>query len=423
MSNFLTIATVTAALQHTLSEALNDVKGGAAVTTARPDNQGGNQPKIGANIYLYQVTPNAAWRNNDLPARNSNGDPVQRPRAALDLHYLISCYGDDAKLEPQRVLGCVVRSLHERPLLARKKIIEAMNTRDYLRDSNLPDEMESVRFTPAALTLEELSKLWSVFFQTAYALSVAYQASVVFIDGEETPRTTLPVREPKVYVKPFRQPVVEGIESSAGAKLPIVSDSTLVVRGKQLRGEVTQILITGEKMPLSPKDVANDQISLPVPAELMSGVQTVQVLQQVEIGEPPTAHRGVESNVAVFVLHPTITVAITGIKSKTKGGVRSFSATISVRFRPKVGKLQRVTLLLNEMSDAPDTQSAPGYSFPAPEDNGITDSNKTETASVDFPISDVMEGDYLVRVQVDGAESQLRSDAKGRYNSPKVTIA
>jgi hypothetical protein len=246
---------------------------------------------------------------------------------------------------------------------------------------------------------------------------------VVFIDGEETPRTTLPVREPKVYVKPFRQPVVEGIESSAGAKLPIVSDSTLVVRGKQLRGEVTQILITGEKMPLSPKDVANDQISLPVPAELMSGVQTVQVLQQVEIGEPPTAHRGVESNVAVFVLHPTITVAITGIKSKTKGGVRSFSATISVRFRPKVGKLQRVTLLLNEMSDAPDTQSAPGYSFPAPEDNGITDSNKTETASVDFPISDVMEGDYLVRVQVDGAESQLRSDAKGRYNSPKVTIA
>ena len=42
-----------------------------------------------------------------------------------------------------------------------------------------------------------------------------------------------------------------------------------------------------------------------------------------------------------------------------------------------------------------------------------------------FPISDVVPGDYLVGVQVDGADSPLERDAdpdRPRYINPKVTI-
>ena len=48
---------------------------------------------------------------------------------------------------------------------------------DYLKTSNLEDEVEQVKFIPSQMSLEELSKIWSIFFQQSYALSMAYQAS------------------------------------------------------------------------------------------------------------------------------------------------------------------------------------------------------------------------------------------------------
>ena len=55
----------------------------------------------------------------------------------------------------------------------------------FLAASNLEVETETVKLTIMPLNLEELSKLWSVFFQSTYNLSVAFQASVVIIDGTE----------------------------------------------------------------------------------------------------------------------------------------------------------------------------------------------------------------------------------------------
>ena len=54
-----------------------------------------------------------------------------------------------------------------------------------LAGSNLHEAVEQVRFSPLSLSLEDQSKLWSVFFQTPHAVSVAYQASVVLIESDE----------------------------------------------------------------------------------------------------------------------------------------------------------------------------------------------------------------------------------------------
>jgi hypothetical protein len=48
-------------------------------------------------------------------------------------------------------------------------------------------QIENVKLTPISLSLEELSNLWSVFFQVPYALSVAYEAAAVLIEPG-TPR-------------------------------------------------------------------------------------------------------------------------------------------------------------------------------------------------------------------------------------------
>src|SRR5215212_6841842 len=314
MSNFLAVATVTATLSRALTAAVGVDVPGATVTTLRPDDSTNGTPATGVNIYLYQVAPNAAWRNADLPTRRDDGGLVQRPQVALDLLYLLSFYGSEVQLEPQRLLGSVVRMLHTQPVLTRQMIRDAIGdpNNTFLATSNLDEEVERIKLTPSSLSLEELSKLWSIFFQVPYTLSVVYQASVVLIEPEVQTQKALPVRERNVYTLPFRQPTIEQIMSQAGAERPILAGDQLILAGKQLRGEVTRVRIGG--IEAEPQAVSDTQISVPLPENLRAGLQGVQVVQYVQMGTPPTPHRGFESNVAAFILRPTIAATVSNVQ-------------------------------------------------------------------------------------------------------------
>lgn len=196
MSNFKAIATVTVALRYRLQAAANLAVSEAIVTTRRPEAvHDGGQNKASVNIFLYMVSPNAAWRNTDLELRYSpskeypTGSIEKRPLAPLNLSYLFSFYGNELTLEPQRLLGSVIRDLHDRPRLSADDIraaVEGEKGYSDLGDSGLDDQVERIEYitlTPTGLNLEELSKLWSVFFQVPYALSVAYTASTVLIES------------------------------------------------------------------------------------------------------------------------------------------------------------------------------------------------------------------------------------------------
>jgi len=194
VSNHLAIATVTAALGRIVHAAAESSGvGSVGLDFGRPTLPGDGQTARKVQIYLYQISPNAALRNNDLPTRGPDGKFVERPQAALDLHYLLAFYGSQQTLEPERMLGAVARNLHARPLLSRQAIQDAISSHPELNGSNLADAIERVRFTPAAISLDELSKLWSVFFQTPHALSVVYHANVVLIEAEESGPSALPV--------------------------------------------------------------------------------------------------------------------------------------------------------------------------------------------------------------------------------------
>lgn len=156
-------------------------------------------------VFLYQVTPDTSQRNNDLPTRAADGTLVKRPVAALDLHFLITAYGDETELVGQRLIGSVVRALHEIPVLP-KDIIELAGERPYLAGSDLAESAQRVRFTPTVMDVDETSKLWGMLYQTPYTLSVVYQAALVLIDGRETPVAGKPVERPEVRVLPFGAP-------------------------------------------------------------------------------------------------------------------------------------------------------------------------------------------------------------------------
>lgn len=421
MSNFLAIATVTATLRQMLEDAVSRDVPGATATAVRPNASGNQLPNPGVNLFLYHVTPNVAWRNTDAWTRDADGGLVQRPRAAVDLHYLLSFYGNDADLEPQRALGSSLRALSDRPLLPRGAIREVIAASPALAASNLDSEVESVKLTQTPLSLEELSKLWSVFFQTPYVLSVALQAGVVLIEGRGAPRATLPVRERNLYVVTLRQPVVERVEASAGAGQPVLAGSAIRIVGRDLRGEITRVRI-GQALVTPPANQVGDTaLEVTLPAGLRAGVQGLQVEHPRLMGTPPTLHGGIESNAAAFVLQPAASFAVTNVTPVVVDGVTLHSATVTATFDPAVGRTQRVKLLLFEFN-APDDRPARAYVFDAPPDNGITAPAQQETTTVAFGVERVVPGAYLVRVQVDGAESPLAVDGSGRFAAPQVTI-
>ncbi|HJZ69754.1 MAG TPA: DUF4255 domain-containing protein, partial [Blastocatellia bacterium] len=101
MSSALAIAAVTAVLKDLLNNGLIDHNVGASVgevtvSTLPPDRVDvldAAQKKSRLNLFMYQVTPNAGWRNVGLPSRNDRGERISNPPLALDLHYLLTAYG------------------------------------------------------------------------------------------------------------------------------------------------------------------------------------------------------------------------------------------------------------------------------------------------------------------------------------------
>ncbi|NJA05300.1 DUF4255 domain-containing protein [Methylococcaceae bacterium WWC4] len=193
MSNSLAVATVTAALATLIQNAAQQAVSGAEVVLGRPQTAPPANALRWVQLCLYQVTPNPALRNADLPTRDPSGRISQRPQIALDLHYLLAFYGDETAFEAQRMLGAVARDLHAHPVLTRQAVHNAALSHAPLNDSNLDQAPELVRLTPLPLNLDELSKLWSVFFQTPYALSIAYRASVVLIESDDAVNPAPPV--------------------------------------------------------------------------------------------------------------------------------------------------------------------------------------------------------------------------------------
>jgi Pvc16 N-terminal domain len=393
MSNILAIAAVTEALVNLLDKYLPAAGvNGAQVAHVRPDQK--ELPVPGINVFLYQVTPNTALRNADLPTRAPDGTLLRRPQAALDLHYLLTFYGNDKEFEPQRLLGAATLALHAHPVLTRDLIQPVPMGGGASADSHLASQSELVRITPIAFSLEELSKLWSFLLKIDYVLSAAYVASVVLIEEDAAVPTVLPARAFRVGVQPMRLPVI--IQVAPWQAGPILAQSDIVLRGHNLAapaGGTTQVLIDGT--PVTPADVTATSIRLTLPAGLAAGAQTAQVIEPLILGSPPVLHpgAGVTSNVAAFVLSPRIApssppgsyaITVIPVFGSPPG------PAIAVGVIPTARAGQRVLLLL---------QSGAGTRL---FDGGVLGA---DADTVPVPIPGLANGDYLLSVLVDGAES------------------
>lgn len=402
MSNALAIATVTTALAQIVRTAIQSVLPGADVLTERPDNTPMGQPRV--RLFLYQVSPNAGLRNHDLPTRTANGQLMKRPTAALDLSYLLAFYGNENNLEPQQMLGATVRDIHAKPVLMRQMIEDAIASEPFLTTSNLADAVEQVKFTPLSLSLEELSKLWSVFFQAPYALSVAYQGTAVLIESEENPVIPMPVlrrgeddRGVHLLLGPF--PIIDSIHIGAPEDVerrPLASSypsaqlaTVLTITGRNITGENVQVQFNHTRLALTR--------TIPIPSNNRSGTELrLSILDDVSA----------QTDWAAGLY--TVSVLV------QSGGVERTSNQLPLSFAAKINGITPVNPIARDVngdvtltiSCGPEIRPSQRVELLIADREVVAQNHPVDTASLQFIVEDApVVNDALVRLRIDGVDS------------------
>lgn len=393
MSNALAIAAVTATLRNLLTQGVTLVPDLAdtVVTTHVPDSARVNGTTANQiNLFLYQVVPNATWRNADPPGQTRPGE-TGPPPLALDLYYLLTTYGRDndvARPFGHELLGRAMSVLHDHPVLGAAEIASALPGND------LGTQVERIRFSLQPLGVEEIYRLWTGF-QTPYRTSVAYEASVVLIDSTRETQTPLPVlrrgaTDRGVAVRADLAPPFATLFTIA-PNLDVTFGDTLVITGAKLSGGTVTVSFASPRLaqarvvPVLPGGTDTMvRVTIPKDAAFPAGWYGISV--SVTIPTPGGVSETHSSNEIAFSLAPQIS-------SGLPANVRAVGGSIALALdcAPDVVAGQRLVLLFGD-------REIPADPGPRP------------AKTLHFTFAGVVPGSYFVRLRVDGADSSLLVD-------------
>lgn len=419
MSSPLAIGAVSAVLRNLLDNGLIQsglVGSPVRVSAVAPDTidlENDGQRRL--NLFLHQVTPNAGWRNQGLPSRSpAHGERLTNPPLALDLHYVLTAYSQ-ADCEAEILLGYAMHLLHERPVLDRPAIRRALDPSPLdasmlpppfkdLAASDLADQLEQIKVTPAAFSGDDMSKLWSAI-QTHYRPSAAYQVSVVLIEATQPAISPLPVlsrgkvdpatkRDRGVAVQAHMLPPLPTLFAAEPPPTQIAArageEVTLIGLKLAGSGHVVRLShpLLAEPLEIAPTTVTADGTRLtfmlagavPPPGDLIAG-QLSAAVRFIPAGESSVA----ETNTIPLVIAPDPDLgAATAIRDPLSGTV-----AVVLQSVPPVRPRQRATLILG----AVEAQAQPRAVAADP-------------LRFTFPAA-LADGTHAVRLRIDGTESLL----------------
>jgi hypothetical protein len=411
----LAIAAVTAALKDLLNEGLlnHDLStvGSFSVTAQPPDRiTTGNTENNQLNVFLYQVTPNAGWRNADLASRDSRGGRLSNPALALDLHYLLTAYGAQ-DLNAEVLLGFAMQLLHETPIFTRERLRVVLGTPSPVDGSILPgpfgalsaldlaDQTELIKITPVFLGSEELSKLWTAM-QARYRPSMAYMVSVVLIQSDAGARVPPPVLRRGSEDQGWRSramppPVLQAVRNLASPLLPAMrlGDDLSIVADLPLGATITANFLSARQSSAVPLPVTlgahpNElRVHLPTPTEKASSMSDwVAGGYSVSLTVAEPKQPDVQTDAVQIALAPRI--AATPLTSPA-----STPINLTITCEPRVHKDQQagVRLLIGTLEVRPTAIATPA--------------DPTQPSTLTFAIPGLPAGDHLLRLRVDGIDS------------------
>ena len=422
MSGPLAIGAVSAVLRNILDngviDAGADLQSPVTVTAVAPDtinlaNESG--PRL--NLFLYQVTPNPGWRNAGLPSRNGAGERITNPPLALDLHYLLTAYARD-DFHAEVLLGYAMQILHEHPVLDRASIRSTLDPNpDFpsgvvlpplfgaLAASDLADQVEAIKITPAAMGGEELSKLWTAI-QSHYRPSVGYHVSVVLIEAKQSSMNALPVLSRGITAQPdlgspfptlFKAlPPKDQIAAKLGESITLsgihltsITNVSAVLTHRLTSKTINTVAVEadGKSATFSLPGVLSAEDDLP------PGLWQVTLRVTSPPGIPPGSTTPVEreTNAVSFAITPEPKLPPTPAPTRKPDGVE-----VLIEVRPHVRPQQHAELTIGAITAiAPERVLATDplvFSFPSTLPSGV---------------------DQKVRLRVDGVDSRLVNRLEG----------
>jgi hypothetical protein len=363
------------------------------VSTLPPDLAHKSHTDLQVNVFLYQTAVNSGWRNRDMPGVVRAGETAA-PALALNLHYLVTAYGKgdtDSDDYIHRVLGAAMSVLHDHAVLDRTDIAGSVTGND------LAGQFESLRITWLPMSLDDMSKLWTIF-HAPYRISAAYEVTVVLIDSHVPVKSALPVlargaddRGPNAVAA--TAPVLENLalpHSQPSARL----GESISLLGKQLSVDDTKVRFTSLRLAapieLDPSVGADGALDLALPATdplalWAPGFYAIGLVVR-HAGQPT-----IVSNEIPFALAPQIAVVSTVVGTDPNTG--TLTRTLNLTCSPRIVAGQRVLLLLG------DQQIALKTAIPPPP------ADITLPSELAFEVQAVPDGEYVVRLRVDGVDS------------------
>lgn len=414
MSSPDALATVTETLRHLLSGAT------ARVTTKPPSAARVGESGDQINIFLYATHYNPAFSNFPMPGEVRSGENAFPP-LPLILHYMITAYGaNDDDISGQQLMGQAMSILHDHPLLSKADI------QGITPDSGLQNQIERVRITPAALSLDDIFKLWSSFQSAEYRLSTGYQVSVVLIESTLDARSPLPVlkrgeQNRGVSTTTAPSPSLTGVRFPNQKPSAELGD-TVTLLGEHLASDTivirfqhpllvdpldSSILKPIEMLPGTVRTETEITVKLPAQADDANvGAKWPAGFYQVSLVIQRSSMPQWTSNAISMPLSPKITTV--SPTSAPAGNV-----TLTIECLPQVKPDQRVLLLFGDQTIKVDSVVTP-VDPAAPTTLTVTIDNAVKRATP-----------YVLRLRIDGADSipvDFSGDTPQFADNQKVTI-
>jgi len=231
MNTGFAVAAVTVALADRLHVLISDSVPGARVTTLNPGSESlrGGDPIV--NLYLFRSARNGFVSNNDLPTRSAAGKPLASPVMKLDLDYMITFFGNDTKLDPQRLLGLVVGGLNAEPFIKQDALRATIASTPWLGGTPDPElPLEEIRVTPLNMAPDAMARLWSEFVHVSYQLTQLYTVTPVSLVTVLPVEPVLPVRRIGMRAVPSSHLAIISIVNAADPDLPLQGGGQMAVR-------------------------------------------------------------------------------------------------------------------------------------------------------------------------------------------------
>jgi Pvc16 N-terminal domain len=168
MSGYSAISDASTTLLELLKAEMDNLVAQDHISLSSPaELQQDTTPRLG--LFLYQVIENHHLKNRQ--PEPVTADRLRVPPLALDAFYLLTAYAQTRESEHQ-ILGRAIQIFNDHSII-----------RGSVLRGSLAGSAEEIKIVLHTLSLDDTNKLWNMFGNRPYKLSVAYRVSLALIDS------------------------------------------------------------------------------------------------------------------------------------------------------------------------------------------------------------------------------------------------